>query len=178
MKSIKHAILALAAMTVLAPTTTFAAEATGPTDAQIAHIAYTADNIDIKYAQLALKKSQDPNVREFAELMVRDHTAANKQALALVKKLGITPEDNDTSKAYAKQGADEYAVLEKLSGKAFDKAYAENELAYHHAVNGAVANVLIPSAKNKELKNLLLTDQAIFLGHEEHAKNMVASLSK
>src|SRR5262245_27708649 len=70
-----------------------------PNDAQIAHIAYTAGAIDIKAAKLALQKSKNKEVRDFAENMVHDHTAVNDQALALVKKLKVTPQDNDTSKA-------------------------------------------------------------------------------
>jgi putative membrane protein len=79
------------------------AEEAKPNDAQIAHIAYTAGAIDIKAAQLALQKSKNKEVRDFAENMVRDHTAVNEQALALVKKLNVTPEDNDTSKALARK---------------------------------------------------------------------------
>ena len=65
--------------------------------------------------------------------MERDHKAVNEKALALVKKLGVTPEDNDTSKALSKQAADKRAELAKLNGKAFDKAYIDNEVAYHKA---------------------------------------------
>jgi hypothetical protein len=75
-----------------------------PTDPQIAHIAYTAGDLDIKAAQLALQKSKNDSVRAFANDMVRDHKAVNDQALALVKKLNVTPEDNDTSKGLVKQG--------------------------------------------------------------------------
>ena len=87
-----------------------------PNDAQIAHIAYTAGNIDIKAAHLALEKSKNKEVRTFAEDMVRDHTAVNEQALALVKKLNVTPEDNDTSKALLKQAAEKQASLKELNG--------------------------------------------------------------
>ena len=89
------------------------AEDAKPNDAQIAHIAYTADEIDIKAAKLALEKSKNKEVRDFAENMVRDHTAVNDQALALVKKLNVTPEDNDTSKALTKQAEAKHAELEK-----------------------------------------------------------------
>ena len=54
-------------------------------DAQIAHIAYTADQIDIQAAQQALKKTKNKDVRGFAQDMVRDHTAVNQKALALTK---------------------------------------------------------------------------------------------
>ena len=74
-----------------------------PTDPQIAHIAYTAGQLDIEAAKQALDKSKNTDVRAFAEEMVRDHTAVNDQALALVKKLNVTPEDNPTSQALTKQ---------------------------------------------------------------------------
>src|SRR5947209_4690002 len=112
------------------------AQSPKPNDAQIAHIAYTAGQIDIKAAELALQKSKNKEVRDFADDMVRDHKAVNDQALALVKKLKVTPQDNDTSKALVKQADAEEAKLKKLSGAAFDKAYANNEVAYHKTVNG------------------------------------------
>jgi putative membrane protein len=153
-----------------------AAQSAKPNDAQIAHIAYMAGQIDIKAANLALQKSQNKEVRDFAENMVKDHTAVNDQALALVKKLKVTPEDNDTSKALVKKADEEEASLKKLSGAAFDKAYAENEVAYHKTVNGALETVLIPSASNADLKSLLETGLKIFQGHEMHAEHVAQSL--
>jgi putative membrane protein len=67
------------------------AQGARPTDPQIAHIAYTAGDIDVKIAQLALQKSINRDVRAFADDMVRDHATVNSQALALVKKLNVTP---------------------------------------------------------------------------------------
>ena len=152
------------------------AQGAKPTDPQIAHIAYTAGKLDIEAAKQALKKSKNKEVRAFAEDMVRDHTAVNKQALALVKKLKVTPQDNDTSKALTKQAAAKRAELAKLSGKAFDKAYVDNEVAYHKTVDGALENTLIPSASNAELKSLLQTGLKIFQGHEQHAEMVDSKL--
>jgi putative membrane protein len=94
--------------------------------------------------------------------------------LALVKKLKVTPEDNDTSKALNKQAADKRAELSKLSAAAFDKAYIENEVAYHKTVNDALQNTLIPSASNQDLKDLLTTALKIFQGHQQHAEHVAA----
>ena len=146
------------------------------TNPQIAHIAYTAGQIDIKAAKQALAKSKNREVRAFAQNMVRDHTAVNKQALALVKKLKVKPEDNATSQALSKQAAAERAKLAKLNGAAFDKAYVDNEVAYHKAVNAALKTELIPSASNAELKSLLQTGLKVFEGHEQHAEMVDAKL--
>ena len=147
-----------------------------PTDPQIAHIAYSAGQLDITAAKQALSKSKNKDVLAFAEAMVRDHEAVNKQALGLVKKLNVTPADNDTSRALSKQAAAKLAELAKLSGAAYDKAYVANEVAYHKTVNGALESTLIPSANNAELKNLLQTGLKIFQGHQLHAEHLAASL--
>ncbi len=152
------------------------AQSAKPTDPQIAHIAYTAGLIDIQAAKLALKKSKNKDVRAFATDMEKDHKAVNDQALALLKKLEVTPEDNDTSKALSKQAADKRAELAKLNGAAFDKAYIDSEVAYHKTVNDALQNTLIPSASNQELKDLLSTGLKIFQGHQQHAEHVAAEL--
>ena len=143
---------------------------------KIAHIAYTAGQLDIEYAKKAISKSANKDVRAFAEDMVRDHTAVNNKALDLVKKLNVTPEDNDTSRALTKQAEEKRAELSKLTGVAFDKAYIDNEVAYHKTVNGALETTLIPSASNPELKSLLQTGLKIFQGHEQHAEQVAAAL--
>ena len=152
------------------------AQSAKPTDPQIAHIAYTAGQIDIEAAKQALKKSKNKDVRAFADDMVKDHSAVNKQALALVKKLKVTPQDNPTSQALTKQAKAKRAELAKLSGAAFDKAYVDNEVAYHKTVDGALETQLIPSASNAELKSLLQTGLKIFEGHEQHAEHVAAEL--
>jgi putative membrane protein len=152
------------------------AQGAKPNDAQIAHIAYTAGQIDVGAAKVALQKSKNKEVRAFAQDMVRDHAAVNKQALALVKKLHVTPEDNPTSKSLSDQAKSTLASLKKLSGPAFDKAYADNEVEYHKTVNGALKDTLIPSASNPELKDLLQTGLKIFEGHQQHAEQVAKSL--
>lgn len=145
-------------------------------DAQIAHIAYTAGTIDIAAGKQALAKSHNKAVRAFAEEMVRDHDAVNVKALALVKKLGVTPQDNPTSQALSKQAASELTTLSRLSGAAFDRAYVKNEVAYHRTVNGALKTTLVPGARNGELKSLLQTGLTLFTEHQKHAEHLAAAL--
>jgi putative membrane protein len=166
---------AIAAITLVS-SAALAQGAAKPTDPQIAHIAYTAGVIDIAAAKQALAKSASKDVKAFAQDMVRDHEAVNQQALALVKKLNVTPEDNDTSRSLSKQAADKLAELAKLKGAEFDKAYVANEVAYHKAVDGALETLLIPSASNAELKSLLQTGLKIFQGQEQHAEHVAAAL--
>ena len=163
---------ALAAVGLFASGMVFA-EGAKPNDAQIA---YMAGQLDIAAAEQAKQKSKNKDVIAFADDMERDHKAVNEKALSLVKKLKVTPEDNDTSKSLSQQAAQKRAELAKLNGDAFDKAYVTNEVAYHKTVNGALENTLIPSATNPELKDLLSTGLKIFQGHEQHAEQVAADL--
>src|SRR5215471_19236504 len=93
---IQFALLSAAAALAFASP---ALAADAPTDPQIAHIAYTAGNLDIAAGKQALAKTHNKAVHDFAQEMVRDHTAVNDKALALVKKLKVTPQDNPTSQS-------------------------------------------------------------------------------
>ena len=146
-------------------------------DLEIAHIAYTAGNIDIRYAHLALAISEDPDVRNFAETMLRDHPKVNELALELLGKLKATPKDNATSQQLLSNAADIRKELMGLEGAAFDKRYAENELAYHQFVNKAVETQFIPSVQNQEFKALLGQALDIFKVHEGHAEMLNKKLS-
>jgi putative membrane protein len=173
----KHLALVIALLTVLSGGRLLADPAAKPTDPQIAHIAYTADLLDVEAGKQALDKSQNTDVRAFAQQMIGDHTAVNDQALALVKKLNVTPEDNPTSQALTKQAKTASQKLASLTGAAFDKAYVDNEVAYHKTVNSALSTTLIPNAQNPELKSLLERGLKVFQSHLEHAERLAEQLS-
>lgn len=146
------------------------------TDAQIAAIVVAANSVDIEAGKLAQSKTKNKKVKEFADSMVRDHTAVNKAAVELVTKLGVTPEENDTSRSLTTSGEQARARLSSLSGKAFDKAYIDNEVAYHKLVIEALDSTLIPSAQNPELKQTLISVRPSFIAHLQHAEQIQASL--
>jgi putative membrane protein len=172
----KTAIGALTGAILLATAAVAAEQAAKPTDPQIAHIAYTAGQIDIDAAKQALDKSKNNDVRAFAQQMVGDHSMVNDQALALVKKLNVKPEDNPTSQGLAKQAEATRNKLASLNGAAFDKAYVDNEVAYHKTVNTALSDTLIPDAQNAELKALLQSGLGVFQAHLKHAEQIASKL--
>jgi putative membrane protein len=149
-----------------------------PTDAQIAAIVVTANQVDVDAGKLATTKASSAKVKEFAQLMITDHTGVNEAAAALVTKLKVTPDPSATSQSLKKGGDDNLAALRKLSGAAFDKAYVEHEVVYHQAVLDAVDKTLIPSAQNAELKALLVKVRPAFVAHLDHAKHLQSSLGK
>ena len=154
------------------------AQGKGPSDPQIAHIVVTANQIDVDAGKVAKSKSKTKDVQDFAQQMITDHTAVNKQAGALAKKLGVKPEDNDTSKALQKGASENMANLKKLSGAQFDKAYVDHEVAFHEQVLNAIDKVLVPSAQNAELKGLIEKVRPAIQAHLDHAKHVQADLGK
>lgn len=147
-------------------------------DAEIASVAVTANQIDINYAAIAKEKSKNADVLRFAETMAKDHQAVIDQAVALVTKLGVTPKDNSTSKKLLAGAAKTEKQLRLKSGDAFNKAYIDNEVAYHKAVIGTVEGILIPQSKNAELKGLLQAIMPALKTHLEHAEMVQKEIAK
>lgn len=144
-------------------------------DLEMAHVAVTASNIDIAYAHLALAFSRDPDVRAFAETMIRDHSAVNGQVAALAKKLGVTAQDNAMSRSLLAEAEKVKSRLAGLRGRAFDDAYMKNELGYHEVVNGVVAKSFIPHIENAEVKAAFQAALGIFRQHEQHARRLAGA---
>ncbi|MBT3402021.1 MAG: DUF4142 domain-containing protein [Rhodospirillaceae bacterium] len=172
----KPLAIAFLAVSMLTGTHAVAQDAATLNDLEIAHVAYTADNIDIRYAHLALALTSSPEVRTFAETMIRDHTAVNTAALDLLAKLNAQAQDNFLSQTLNANAEKIIDDLSALRGAEFDRAYAANELAYHKAVNELVENTFIPNIDNAEVKALFEQGLEIFKVHEGHAGNMVQAL--
>jgi putative membrane protein len=152
--------------------------AQAPTDAQIAHIVVTANQVDIDAGKLAASKASNAQVKAFGQQMVTDHTGVNKQATALAARLGVKPEDNTTSGSLKSGGDENLKKLRSLEGAAFDRAYVDQEVAYHQAVLDAIDKTLLPNASNAELKALIAKVRPAIAAHLEHAKRLQSSLGR
>lgn len=148
------------------------------TDAQIAHVLVTANQVDIDAGKLAEKKASSPEVRQYGKQMATDHAAVNKQANDLVKKLKVKPQTNETSTSLKKGGTENVAKLNKLRGKEFDKAYVAHEVAYHQAVIDTVDKSLLPAAKNADLKALIEKVRPTLEQHLDQAKQLETKLGQ
>jgi putative membrane protein len=165
---------------VVAVTTPFLlgglAYAQAPTDPQIAGIVQTANRIDIDQARIAVSKSNNAQVKEFANQMISDHTSLEKSVNDLAKKLGVTPADSETSRQLKQQAAEETKKLRSMKGKEFDREYVSHEVAFHQAVIDAATKTLIPNAKNAELKSAVEGAAPMLQGHLQHAQMLQKSL--
>ena len=173
MRGVKAVMAMMALVLGATMTSPLAAQMKKLDDLEMAHVAVVASQIDIAYARIALAKSETPAVRRFAETMIRDHEAVNGQVAELAKRLQVTAKDNAMSQSLLKGAEAQKAKLQALRGAAFDRAYLENELAYHQTVNGVVAEQFIPNIANAEVKRAFETALVIFRGHEQHVEKLV-----
>lgn len=180
MKKTKNVIIAVIALSLFM-TTHLIAQNPKLSDPEVAHTAVTANQIDIDFAQIAFKKSKDAEILKFAETMANDHQAIIKQAVTLATKLGVTPQDNAVSKQLLSDAENTKKMLSSKSSKDFNKAYIDNEVAYHKAVIAAVEGLLIPETENAELKELLgnvVPALKTHLAHAEMVQKMFTASTK
>ena len=168
-------LITVAAGLLLAPV---AASGQAIDDARIAAVVVTANQVDIDAGQFAYSRSTNDKVKEFAQLMVTDHTGVNKAATELVTRLQVSPQASPTSEALKSGGEKNLAHLKTLKGAAFDRAYIDHELTYHQQVIDALDTVLIPGATNAELKALLIKVRPAFIAHRDHAKRLQSTMSE
>ena len=168
------AVPALALVFVVPP---LGADAQSLSDPEIAHVAVTANAIDVETAQLALAQAQDAEVKAFARTMITDHTAVNDQAAALATRLGVTPEDNILSRSLRNDAKEARGKIDDLWGASFDRSYIAREVTYHEAVLKALDDVLIPQADNAELKTLLQGVRPAIAAHLAHAQRISTALA-
>ena len=153
-----------------------AQQGSAPNDSQIVGIVLCADQVDIDYANLAMSKAKDQQVKDFAHQMITDHSSVQKSVEDLAGKLNVSPADSPTSTSLKTQAHQTLQKLQHLKGKEFEKAYIDNEVAYHQAVINAVKTVLIPNAQNTELKSALEGTEPMFEGHLQHAQRVQSAI--
>jgi len=175
MKSLRFAAFA-ASLAVVAPITRVHAQGKLD-DPTIVAIFDAANTWDIETAKLGEKKGTTKEVRDLAAMFARDHANVRQQGRDLAKKLGVTPTPPKDF-ALAKDHAAAMQKLEGLSGKAFDKAFLENEVAFHKAVIDAVTTTLLPALKNAEVKDLVTKVAPAFQAHMAAAQNLLDKQAK
>jgi putative membrane protein len=149
-------------------------------DRDIAAIFLAVNNTDISYAQVALAPGRTTNteVLAFANRMLSDHGGLNKSALDLLSTTNIVPRDNTMSLDFRDESAAKRDTLREMTGPAFDSTYMANEVRYHTKLLGTIDSLLLPAAKNTDLRVLLTRVRPAVAAHLEHATRIQAGLGR
>jgi putative membrane protein len=111
-------------------------------DQHFAREAAQSNLFEIQAGQLAQERAQSPDVKQFAQTLVRDHQQANQklQQIAQSKGIDIPRELDEVHQAKLQQ-------MQKLQGKHFEKHFVYGQLAGH------VMAVLIFRDASQELQD-------------------------
>lgn len=124
-------------------------------DAEIAGILVAANQGQIELNRLAVQKASSPEVRQFAQQMIDEHGEAGDNATALLNRLGVTPAETEASRNLRRNNQQTVEVLRKWEGEEFDRTFMNHEVTVHEFLSDTLENQLIPSARNRELRNFL-----------------------
>jgi putative membrane protein len=136
----------------------------------------TVNNGEINEAKLAKSRTKNKEVKNFAQQMITDHTAANKKTAALASKMKIKPEESAESKQLKEEGKEELKKLKGLKGDDFDKEYMESQVRDHQKALDTIDNSLLPNAKDAALKDLLTQTRSTVAMHLDNAKKVQAAM--
>lgn len=124
---------------------------------------------EVEAGKLAQEKGTAADVKTFADMMVKDHTAANQKLKALADKKNIDVSDDaellDKAKAM---------ILELRSAKSFDQAYANNQVKAHEATIEIFEDE-IKNGEDAELKAFATETLPKLKAHLVEAKKLAAA---
>ena len=173
------------AVAMLAASATFmivhpaSAQTAGPAldDATIVAIFDAANTVDIETGRLAAERGSTKAVREYGEMLVRDHSAVRQQGRDLAGKLHVTPTP-PAGDAAAKAHARTMTSLRALEGDAFDRAFLQHEIAFHKGVIDAIEGRLLPAIRNDELRALVVRVAPAFQAHMVSAEHLLGKTTQ
>lgn len=145
-------------------------------DGKIIAILTTIDNNEIAAANEALKRSTNPDVKNFAQTMITDHSKNLADFKTLSQKINTPAVSSDKSNSLQKQGASLLKNLEAVPANQFDTTYINAMVKGHEAALKAINDKLLPKASNLELKMLLKATSGVVAHHLELAKAVQTKL--
>lgn len=145
--------------------------------ADIFKIIMVIDDNERDAAAVALNKTTDSNVKQFAQMMNTDHTKNVEETKKLSEALKINPLTSNKSIALEMAGKKDLDKLNTLQGKAFDTAYIEAMVNGHQAVLQLIDTDLMPNTSNPQVLKLLKTTRAMVAHHLDMARKTQKTLS-
>jgi putative membrane protein len=137
-----------------------------PADRQFVKKAAEGGLAEVELGKLASEKADSPDVKQFGQRMVDDHSKANDQLKQVASEKGITIPDKLSAKDAATK-----ARLEKLSGRAFDRAYMR-DMVTDHTKDVSEFRMESKNAKDPDVKNFASQTLPTLKDHLKEAKSI------
>lgn len=148
------------------------------TDGKILQVAHVANAGEIDQARLAASRAQDPAVRNYAQMMIRMHAAAERQDADVARRHSLKMVSNRASENLMKDGRSTMDMLQSKSGAEFDHAYIDAQIKNHETVLNLIDTRLEPSAHDKDVRNLVSGMRPVVQSHLDQARDIQSKLKE
>lgn len=140
----------------------------------LAHV-HMVNLMEIDMGKLAQRVGTAP-VKKYGEMLVQDHTAADKEAMAFAKKRGLAkiPDEKPATEAEMQEHKDmmtKVANLKKMKGADFDKEFISMMISGHDGELGK-SDTLISTATDADLKSMLEARKTTLKRHADSARDL------
>jgi putative membrane protein len=157
--------------TATTPTPATGDVAGGWTDANVVDALTTANQGEVDYSKIAADKATNPSVKQFAQLMVKDHSAMVDGLKSLTSKLNVTPAANDKVNDLIKENQKDINDLNGKTGKDFDKEFMEEQVDMHQETLDLL-NDLDGKTTNPDIKAAIAEAKPKVQAHLDQAKSI------
>jgi len=142
----------------------------GWTDANVVDVITVANQGEVDYSQIGAEKATNASVKQFAQLMVKDHGAMLDAVKNLATKLNVVPAANDKVNDLQKESQKDITDLNgKKVGKDFDKEFMEEQVDMHQETLDLL-NDLDGKTTNADLKAAIAEAKPKVQAHLDQAK--------
>jgi putative membrane protein len=148
------------------------------TEGKILQVVHSANDGEIEQAKLARTKASDPRVKQFAAMMIRDHSAADDKTLAVAKQSASSFEPTSVSQSLEADVRGNTSTLSAQTGSEFDREYIETQISEHQAVLATIDNDLMPASQSGDVKNLLTAVRSKTIAHLQQAQDLAVAFQK
>jgi len=148
------------------------------TDSEIAMIMRVSNIAEVREGEVARTKATSGDVRDFATMMVTEHTSQNNKAEAELARADVASSDTMLSRQLDAESGEAADRLRPLSGAAFDRAYIGRQVDAHQSFLTMIDTKLTPTARKKAVKEQLTDLRKLIDKHLARAKQIQGSLPR
>lgn len=147
-------------------------------DGRTAGMFLMENDIELSFAKIAFDNASSDEVKVYARRMLTDHTQMLAGTHEMVAAQDLDPADDMAARDLRDASTLQRDSLRALTGRAFDSTYVAMELQRHREMLSIIDDVLLPRARNTQLRDMIASMRPIVAAHIAHAQQLRASLAR
>lgn len=145
-------------------------------DGEVAAVLTAIHEGEIRHGEIARTRASSAEVRAFAEMLVRDHTAALERLRDVTSRANVAPAENELVRRLRSGAEQTAAALNAMSGAEFDRAYIRSQVEMHDWAVRSIDTSLLPSTRSSQLMMYQREGRPGLTGHLEQARRVQGTL--